>query len=196
MKTVKFMLAVLVLSASMAFSQVKWNFDNAHSSVIFHVKHMVISEVSGYFKEFGGTVETKKDNDFSNAQINFAIKTATVTTDNEKRDNHLRSDDFFNSEKFPEIKFVSKSMKKVGKDKYVLVGNFTMRDVTKEIKLDVTYNGTIKDPYGFTRAGFHLTGSVNRQDYGLKFNAALGTGEAVVSNDVKIDCNIEITKAK
>ncbi len=196
MKTVKVMLAVLFLFSSASFSQVKWNFDNAHSSVIFHVKHMVISEVSGYFKEFGGSVESKKEDDFTNAKIDFTIKAGTVTTDNEKRDAHLRSDDFFNTEKFPEIKFVGKSMKKISKGKYVLTGDFTMRDVTKEIKLDVEYNGTVKDPWGMTRAGFHITGQVNRFDYNLKWNSVIEAGGAVVSKDVKLDCNIEIVKAK
>jgi polyisoprenoid-binding protein YceI len=196
MKTVKLMLAAVLLFASVSFSQVKWNIDNSHSSIIFRVKHMVISEVSGYFKEFNGASESKKVDDFSDAKVNFTIKTASVTTDNEKRDEHLRSDDFFNAAKFPELKFVSKSFKKTAKGKYVLTGDLTMRDVTKEIKLDVVFNGNVNDPWGNTRAGFKLSGKLNRQDYGLKFNQALGTGEAVVGNEVKIEGNIELVKAK
>jgi len=196
MKTVKLMLAVLTLFASASFSQVKWNIDNSHSSIIFRVKHMVISEVSGYFKEFSGGLDSKKVDDFSDAKVNFTIKTGTVTTDNEKRDEHLRSDDFFNAAKFPEIKFVSKSFKKTGKGKFLLTGDLTMRDVTKEVKLEVIYNGNVNDPWGNTRAGFKLTGKLNRQDYGLKFSQALGTGEAVVGNEVKIEGNIELVKEK
>ncbi len=196
MKTVKMFLAVLVVLSSVSFSQVKWNADASHSSVVFRVKHLVISEVAGYFREFSGTVESKKDNDFSNAQIDFTVKTSSINTDNEKRDAHLKSDDFFNSEKYPAMTFKGKSMKKIGKDKYTLVGDLTIRDVTKEIKLDVVYNGTVKDPWGLTRAGFKLTGQLNRFDYNLKWNTLMETGGAMVDKTIKIESNLEFVVSK
>jgi len=168
-----------------------WVIDKAHSKIGFAVTHLLITEVEGYFKDFDLTVLTNKA-DFVDAKIEFTAKTASIFTDNEKRDEHLRSDDFFNSEKFPEMKFVSKSFKKVGKNKYKLTGDLTIRDVTKPITLDVVYNGTVKDPWGNTKAGFNVTGKLNRFDYGLKWNALTELGGAVVDKIVKLRINVQL----
>lgn len=170
-----------------------WVIDKSHSKIGFTVTHLLITEVDGHFKDFDVKVTTNRD-DFENAKIEFTAKTASIFTDNERRDEHLRSDDFFNSEKFPEMKFVSKSFKKVGKNKYRLVGDLTIRDVTRQVTLDVTYNGTTKDPWGNTKAGFSVTGQINRFDYGLKWNALTEMGGAVVDKIVKLRINVQLVK--
>jgi polyisoprenoid-binding protein YceI len=185
-------LAVVLFSAA-AFAQTSWRFDKSHSQVEFNVTHLVISEVTGYFRDFNGTVKTKSD-DFTNADIEFTIEAKSIDTDNDKRDGHLRSDDFFNAEKFPQIKFKSKSMKKTGDNKYKLTGYFTIRDVTKEIVLDVIHGGTIVDNYGNKKAGFKITGTINRFDYNLKWNALIEAGGAVVGSDVEMICNIQLVQ--
>jgi polyisoprenoid-binding protein YceI len=190
-------LLFLLLFVSLINAQTKeenvWVVDKAHSKIGFAVTHLLISEVEGYFKDFDLKVVTDRE-DFVDAKIEFTAKTASIFTDNEKRDAHLRSDDFFNSEKFPEMKFVSKSFKKVGKNKYKLTGDLTIRDVTKPITLDVVYNGTVKDPWGNTKAGFNVTGQLNRFDYGLKWNALTELGGAVVDKIVKLRIHVELTK--
>ncbi|RMD51278.1 MAG: polyisoprenoid-binding protein [Ignavibacteria bacterium] len=186
------LLVAFVISTN---AQTKWSFDKAHTEVKFEVTHLVISTVTGFFKDFDGTVVTEGDN-FENAQIDFTINAASIYTDNAKRDAHLKSPDFFDAEKYPEITFKGKSFTKVSDNKYKLVGDLKIKDVTKEITLDVTYNGTVKDPWGNTKAGFKLTGSVNRFDYGLKWNALIETGGAVVGKDVDIIVNVELAKKK
>jgi len=186
---------LLALSFTFVNAQTAWKIDRSHSNVGFAVTHLIISEVTGQFKSFDGNIEFSKD-DLSDANINFSIDVASITTDNEGRDKHLKSDDFFNAEKFPKITFVGKSIKKVDGKKYKLVGDFTMRDVTKQITLDVVYNGTVKDPWGNTKAGFKISGEVNRFDYNLKWNNLMEAGGAVVSKDVAISVNLELSKAK
>lgn len=190
----KLLFFILIVSLGSLQAQTKWTFDKAHSKVQFKVTHMVISEVTGQFKSYDGTVETSKD-DFTDAKINFTIDVNSINTDNEQRDNHLKSDDFFNAEKYPKITFVSKSFKKVGDKKYKLVGDLTIRNITKQVELDVVYNGTVKDPWGNTRAGFKVTGQVNRFDFGLKWNALLELGGAVVGETVDIIIDVEIVKS-
>ncbi len=195
MRTLKSVIIFLSLFA-LSLAQNKettWVVDKAHSKIGFAVTHLLISEVEGHFKDFDINVTSTRD-DFENAKIEFTAKTASIFTDNEKRDEHLRSDDFFNSNKFPEMKFVSKSFKKVGKNKYKLTGDLTIRDVTKQITLDVVYNGTVKDPWGNTKAGFNVSGQLNRFDYGLKWNALTELGGAVVDKIVKLRIHVELTK--
>lgn len=184
-----FILSLFQLNAN----ETNWKFDDAHTKIEFSVKHMVISDVTGIFKIFDGKVTTTSD-DFNNSQIEFEIDVSSINTDNKDRDAHLKTDDFFNAEKYPKMTFKSKSFKKIKGDKYKLVGYLTIRDITKEITLDVIYNGTIKDPYGNTRAGFKLTGSLNRFDYGLKWNKAIETGGLIVGKTINITCNVEIVK--
>jgi polyisoprenoid-binding protein YceI len=191
----RYRLAVIFLLISFISinAQTKWNIDKAHSKVLFSVTHLVISEVTGEFKGFTGSVETAKD-DFSDAKIDFTVDVNSISTDNDMRDKHLKSDDFFNAEKFPQITFKGKTLKKVNGNNYKLTGDFTIRDVTKQVTLDVIYNGTIKDPYGNTKAGFKIIGQINRFDYNLKWNALIEAGGAVVGKTVTMTVNLELQK--
>jgi polyisoprenoid-binding protein YceI len=169
--------------------------DKSHSKVQFSVTHLVITDVVGQFKNYDVKVETNGD-DFTDAKIEFTADVNSINTENEGRDKHLKSDDFFNAEKFPKITFIGKSMKKVGEGKYKLTGDFTIRDVTKTITLDVLFRGIVKDPWGNTKAGFKVTGEVNRFDYNLKWNNLLETGGAVVGKEVSIIVDLELNKQK
>ena len=193
MRNLKFLVAILVLVSTSLFSQTTWTVDKAHTKVGFNITHMVITSVEGFFKDYDAKITTK-DDDFSTAQIDFTINTNSIFTDNERRDNHLRSDDFFNAEKYPQMIFKSKSIKKVGEDKYKLAGDFTIRDVTKEIELDVKLNGIIKDGFGNTRAGFKITGEVNRFDYNLKWSKTIETGGLIAGKEVEMIINLEILR--
>lgn len=186
---------LFALGLTFVNAQNAWKIDKSHSNVGFEVTHLIISEVTGQFKSYDGTIEFSKD-DLSDAKISFSIDVASINTENEGRDKHLKSDDFFNAEKFPKITFVGKSIKKVDGKKYKLTGDFTMRDVTKSITLDVVFNGIVKDPWGNTKAGFKVTGEVNRFDYGLKWNNLMETGGAVVGKDVAITVNLQLNKVK
>jgi polyisoprenoid-binding protein YceI len=190
MKT-KLSIAALLLTLNVAFGQGTWTLDKAHSEILFNVKHLVISEVGGKFKEFDGKVMSESE-DFSGSVVEFEAMVHSISTENEQRDGHLKSDDFFNAEKYPELKFSGK-LEKRGND-YVLVGDMTIRDITKPIEFEVAYNGSITDPWGNQKAGFKITGSIDRFDYGLKWNTLMEAGGAVVSSDVNIVCNIELQK--
>lgn len=195
MKKINYLFVVLLIAFSFTNAQTEWDIDKAHSKVGFSVSHLVVSDVEGQFKNFNGSIVSNGD-DFSNPKIDFKIDVNSINTDNEARDKHLKSDDFFNAEKFPTITFKSKSMTKIGDKKYKLIGDFTMRDVTKEIALDVKFNGIVKDPWGNTKAGFKITGEVNRFDYNLKWNKTIETGGLVVGNIVSLNINLELTKKK
>ena len=166
----------------------KWSIDPAHSEITFKVKHMMISTVTGHFDDFQATVMADGEN-FKNANIAFSAKTASVNTKNKDRDAHLKSDDFFNAEKFPELKFVSKSF-----DGEQLIGDLTIRDITKEIALDVDFNGVAVDPYGQTKAGFEINGEINRKDFNLTWNAVTEAGSIVVSDKVKLVVEVQFIK--
>ena len=180
----------LVLFSGVTFAQTTWTIDKNHSKIGFNVTHMAVSEVEGKFNDFDGSVVSKAD-DFNGAQVQFTAKTASVDTDNEKRDGHLKSPDFFEADKFPEIKFIGSLVKDGGK--YKLKGDLTMHGVTKQVEFDVTYGGTINHGKG-TKAGFKLTGKVNRKDYGLKWDNKVPTGEMVVSDDVELVVKVELDK--
>lgn len=169
-------------------STTKWTIDKSHSDITFKVKHMMISTVSGHFTDFQATAKTDGDN-FENATVEFSAKTDSVNTNNKDRDTHLKSDDFFNSEKFPEMKFVSKSM--TG-DK--VTGDLTIRDITKEVTLDVSFNGIAVDGYGQTKAGFEITGEINRKEFNLTWNAVTEAGSIVVSDKVKLALDVQFIK--
>ena len=176
MKKIFLILSSLFLAfATVNAQETKWGFDKTHSKIQFDVAHMVISEVSGQFQEYEGTVTTSTE-DFSDAKIDFSIDVKSIDTDNGDRDKHLRSPDFFDVEQYPKIIFKSTKMKKVGKNQYKLTGNFTLHGVTKEITLDAKYGGTVKDPYGNVKAGFKITGVTNRTDFGLKYNSVMDSG--------------------
>jgi len=170
-----------------------WKFDKAHTNVGFKISHMVISDVTGKFQEFDGTLKAGKD-DFDSASLEFTIQTASVNTNIEKRDKHLRSKDFFDAKNNPEIKFVSTTFNKTGNNTYKVIGNLTMHGVTREVTLDLIYKGTIVDPWGKTRAGFKTTTKLNRYDYGLKYNSVLETGGLLIGKEVQLEINAEIIK--
>ena len=188
----KKLIALLAVALTLSTQAQTWQIDNSHSSVKFSVTHLVISEVEGQFKTFSGTVTSAKE-DFSDAKIDFTIDVNSINTDNEGRDKHLKSDDFFNAEKFPNMTFKGISLKKVSGKNYILEGDLTIRDVTKRVKLDVVYNGTVKDPWGNTKAGFKVTGVVDRLIYGLKWNTLAEAGP-VVGKDVTFVINLELAK--
>ena len=188
-------LAVVALLTTSVFAQTKWNVDAVHSNVRFTVPHLVISEVEGSFKKFSGEVVAAKP-DFTDAAVNFTIDVNSIDTDNEMRDKHLKADDFFNAEQFPNATFKSTSFKKVSGNKYKLAGNLTIHNVTKPVTFDVVYGGTAKDGYGNTKAGFKATTVINRFDYGLKWNALTEAGGATVGQDITIDLKLEFAQAK
>jgi polyisoprenoid-binding protein YceI len=193
----RFSVAVLfsVVAASTLMAQATgWTFDKAHSSINFSIRHMVISEVTGNFKDFSILVNATKD-DFTDATIDATIKVVSINTENEQRDSHLKSDDFFNAEKFPEIKFRSTSFEKVSDNKYKIKGDLTMRDVTKSVIFDGVYNGSIKGMRGTTISSWKATISINRFDYGLKWNRTIETGGLIAGDMVNITINLELTKS-
>lgn len=174
------------------FSQGNWKIDKNHSSIGFTTTHMLISEVDGNFGDFEGTI-TGGDENFVNSEVSFSAKTASINTANEKRDGHLKSADFFDAEKFPELTFTGKIIQEDGK--HYLKGNFTMKGVTKEIKFDVKFNGKVAGRRGQV-AGFKVQGVINRFDYGLEWNRALEAGGLVVGEDVEIVCKLEVNEIK
>ncbi len=177
-----------------SFAQtVKWGYDASHAKVSFSISHFGISETEGKFTKFDGIVLSDKP-DFSDAKFNFTIDVSSINTEDAKRDKHLKSADFFDIEKYPSITFKSKTFKSVGKNKYKLTGLLTMHGVTKPITLDVIYKGTVIDPYKNTKAGFKISGVLDRTAFGLVWNGNLSTGELLVGNEVTLDINIELIK--
>ncbi len=173
----------------------KWTPDFAHSEVQFKVKHLMINNVTGTFGKWDAEIESS-GSDFEHAKIHFTAEVNTITTGNEMRDNHLKSDDFFNAEAFPQIKFVSTGMKKKNDDTYVLEGNLTMRNVTKPVTLNATYGGQMVDFYGNNKAGFEIEGKVKRKDFGLAWDAVTEAGGVVVSDEIRLIINIQIQEVK
>jgi polyisoprenoid-binding protein YceI len=190
-----FLLAALAAAPAVGTAQAKWNVDKSHSQVQFTVSHLMISEVTGSFKLFDATVISSKP-DFSDAQVTFTIDVNSINTEDVSRDNHLKGDDFFNSEKFPKMTYKGKSIRKTGDKQYEYTGDLTVRDITKPVKLKVLYLGTVKDPWGNTKAGFKITGIVNRFDYNLKWNTLTEAGGTVVGEDVAFTVNLELAQAK
>lgn len=169
-----------------------WRLDKGHSKVQFAIQHMVISEVVGWFKEFDITLNGTKDN-FSDAQVEATIKAASINSENERRDNHLKSDDFFNAEKFPDIKFKSTKFEKTGDKAFKIYGELTIRDITKPVVFDAVLNGSVKTQRN-TVTGWKATLVVNRFDYNLKWNRAIETGSLVAGETVNITLNLEFQK--
>jgi polyisoprenoid-binding protein YceI len=195
----KLVLGIAVLASLSASAQVNWKLDNSHSKLGFSVTHMMVSETEGKFKIYHGTVASTTETDFTDAKIEFTADVNSINTEDEKRDGHLKSPDFFDAAKFPTITFKSTSMKPVAKGKtiYNLEGELTMHGVTKKVKLNaIGATKTVKDPYGNIKYGFKVTGVINRKDFGLSWNAALEAGGVAVSEDVKLDLNIELNKDK
>lgn len=174
-------------------ARTKWIVDPAHSEIQFKVKHLMITTVTGYFRNFNIEVETEEE-DFTKAgSIIFTANADSIDTSNSQRDTHLKSDDFFNAEKFRTIKFVGKSFTRTG-DQYELKGDLTIRDITKPMTLEVEYGGIVTDPYGQTKAGFTVDGRIKRKEFNLMWDAVTEAGQVVVSNDIKIHCEVQLVK--
>lgn len=171
----------------------KWAIDPMHSEVQFKVKHLVISTVTGFFKKFEGTIETDGDG-FEDAQIEFSLDIDSIDTTQTPRDEHLKSPEFFDAAQYPHIKFKSTSFKSAGDDEYKLTGDLTIKDVTKSVILDVEYGGAADDFYGNTKAGFEITGKINRKDFGLTWDGVTEAGSIVVGEDIKLTMNIQLAK--
>lgn len=188
---VSLVMAVLVVSAQDKSNS--WQVDKSHTKIGFTVQHLMISEVSGFFKDYDIEVMASKA-DFSDMKVKATIRVNSITTDNEKRDGHLMADEFFNAEKYPVISFNGYSTYKVDDKNFKITGDLTIRDVTKKVVFDAMYMGSVKSPWGQTVAVWKANTKINRTDYNLKWNAALETGGVVVGEEVSISLSLELTK--
>ena len=171
----------------------KWVLDPTHSEVQFKVKHLVISTVSGFFKSFAGELVTDGD-DFENAEIDFTLDIDSIDTNQTQRDEHLKSAEFFDAATYPKISFKSTSFTKTGDDEYALKGDLTIKDVTKPVSLDVEFGGSAADFYGNTKAGFEISGKINRKEFGLTWDGVTEAGSIVVGEDIKLLINVQFAK--
>lgn len=172
-------------------AKTKWVLDPAHSELVFRVKHLMITNVKGEFRKFSAVLEGEE---FTKAKINVTIDATSISTNDDQRDGHLKSADFFDVENHKEISFEGTSFIKLNKEKYVLKGILTIKGIGKEVTLDVEFSGINKDPWGNEKAGFSVSGKINRKDWGLNWNAALETGGVLVSDEVRISSEIQIVK--
>jgi polyisoprenoid-binding protein YceI len=170
-----------------------WSIDTTHSEIQFKVKHLMISTVTGQFNKFNGTVETQGD-DFTTAKVHFTADIDSISTNNEQRDAHLKTGDFFDAGNHPQLTFDGDKLEKIDDENYKLHGTLTMRGVSKQIVLNVEFGGTTKDPWGNTRVGFSVTGKINRQDFGVSFGAVTETGGLLLGDDVKVFANVQFVK--
>ena len=171
----------------------EWLLDPSHSELTFKVKHLMISNVSGAFKNFSAKMETE-GTDFSKANINLIAEMDSISTNNEQRDAHLRSSDFFEVEKFPQSKFTSTRIEQTDDESFNLYGNLTIKGVTKPVKLNMEFNGIMKDPYGLEKAGFLVIGKIKRSDWGINLNVALETGGLMLGEDVRIQSEVQFVR--
>ena len=172
---------------------IKWQLDPTHSDLGFKIRHLMISNVSGSFQNFSVEAETE-GTDFSTAKITATADMSSISTNNAQRDAHLRTADFFEVEKHAALKFVSTSIEKEGSDSFVLHGELTLKGVTRPVKLNVESSGVVRDPWGGERAGFTVSGKINRSDWGISFNGALETGGLVLGEEVKIHSEAQLVK--
>jgi len=172
----------------------KWGIDPTHSEIAFKVKHLMITNVKGVFREFDASIYTRGE-DFMTSEIDFWMNPASVDTGVADRDAHLKSADFFDVENFKQIHFIGNTYEKVDYDgSYTLYGDLTIKDITRQIKLDVEFGGVMKDPWGNEKAGFSINGKINRKDFGLVWNTTLEAGGVLVSDNVRISCEVELVK--
>lgn len=171
-----------------------WKIDPTHSEIQFKVKHLVISTVTGNFRSFDGHIKSEGD-DFEHASAYFEANIDSISTNNEDRDNHLKSDDFFNAAEYPKLTFESTAFKKTGDNEYKITGDLTIRDLTKEVELDVLHGGTVEDPYGNTKAGFEVAGTINRKEFGLSWDAVTEAGNVVVGDNIKLQLNVQLVQS-
>jgi polyisoprenoid-binding protein YceI len=174
-------------------STTKWSLDPTHSELGFKIKHLMITNVSGNFNSFKVEAETRGD-DFTDAKVTARLDVDSINTNNAQRDEHLRAADFFESDKYPEIVFTSTSIQKVDDETYHLNGNLTIKETTKPVKLSLEYSGITKDPWGNIKAGFSVSGKINRKDWGISYNATLETGGVMLGEELKITGEIQLVK--
>ncbi|MDN5215441.1 YceI family protein [Fulvivirgaceae bacterium BMA12] len=195
----KLSLSFIILFYGIVFNvvaqQTRWvtEENGSHSSIGFSVDHLVISEVTGEFEDYSVVVLSDRS-DFTDAKINFETKVHSINTKDAKRDEHLRGADFFDEENHKTVAFVGRSLKKIKDNRYELVGDLTIKGVTRSVSLDVKFGGVIKDPWGGTRAGFKITGTIDRNVFGLKYNSILDSGGLAIGEEVRIVCNLELLK--
>ncbi|WP_276497502.1 YceI family protein [Pontibacter litorisediminis] len=175
-------------------AKTKWVSDPTHSEVQFKVKHLMITTVTGYFGKFNVEVETEEEDFTKASHILFTADVDSISTNNEQRDTHLKSADFFDAANHEQVKYVGKDFEKVGEDEYKLHGDLTIRGTTKPVTVNVEFGGVVVDPYGQTKAGFTITGKINRKEYGLSWNAVTEAGSVVVSDEIKLNCEIQLVK--
>lgn len=177
-------------------NKVKWIIDPSHSEIAFKVKHLMITNVRGVFREFDASIYTTGE-DFITSEVDFFLNSASVDTGDSKRDEHIKSADFFDVEKHKQISFVGDTIEKEGNDKnYTLYGNLTIKGITKQIKLNVEFTGVMKDLGENEKAGFNVTGKISRKDWGLTWNSMLETGGVMLSDEVNIMCEVQLVKQK
>ena|SRR5438874_3533864 len=188
-------MAIAEMKADAARTAIRttWKADPAHSEIQFKVRHLMITTVTGYFKTFDLEVETEGD-DFTKAtKIEFTADIESITTNNEQRDTHLKSEDFFHAKKYGQIKFVGRKYEPAGEN-YKLYGDLTIRDITKPMVLNVEYGGIVVDPWGQTKAGFTVDGKLSRKEFGLQWNAVTEAGQVVVADEIRVHCEIQLIK--
>ena len=173
----------------------KWVIDVTHSAIEFKIKHLMVTNVRGQFREFDASIYTTAD-DFMTAEIDCWINTASIDTGSEDRDKHVKSPDFFDVENHPQITFQANTVENVDNDgSYELWGELTIKGISKKIKLDVEFGGIVKDPWGNEKAAFSINGKINRKDWDLTWNTALETGGLLVSDEVKISCELQLKRS-
>jgi polyisoprenoid-binding protein YceI len=192
-KVMLYAFAVLLIGS--AVQAQTWDFDKAHSTIGFSVRHMVISKTTGEFGDYSGSV-TFDGKDMSGGSVEVTIQIASIDTENKDRDDHLRSGDFFEVEKYPTMTFTSSKITPGEGNTFTMVGDLTIKGVTKEVTLEGEFYGAIDDPWGNTRAGFSAETTINRQDFNVAFDNKLQDGSLIVGNDVEIKLEIELVKAK
>ncbi len=174
-------------------AKTKWSIDPKHSEISFKARHLMITNVKGVFREFDGSVFTNGD-DFLTSDIEFKMNPGSIDTGAPDRDTHLKSADFFDVENYNQISFVGKAVEKIDDSNYNLLGDLTIKGISKPVKLEVEFNGTSKDPWGNQKAGYTINGKINRKEWGLNWNAALETGGVLVSEEIKINCEVQLLK--
>jgi len=172
----------------------RWNIDATHSGINFSIRHMVVSKVRGRFAKYSGTLDID-DTDLTRSVVDVTIDASSIDTGTAQRDEHLRSPDFFDVAKFPELRFHSRRIEKLDEERYRIAGELTIRDVTREVNLDVEYGGRGKDPWGNQRMGFTAKTSIDRKEFGLKWNQLLEAGGVLVGDRVDIDLEVQAVKA-
>jgi polyisoprenoid-binding protein YceI len=173
----------------------KWIIDPTHSEIQFKVRHLMVSYVTGQFKQFKATIETTGD-DLATARIQFTAEVDSIFTNNEQRDAHLKNNDFFDAENHPQISFESDKLEKIGEEEFKVYGTLTMRGTSKKVVLDAEHGGVTIDPWGNTRTGFSITGKINRKDFGVSFGMVSETGGVLLGDDVKISANVEFVEER